>query len=860
MRTNTNVASSNADNRRTPDRQRFITGWAIAACAIGVTCSAIGAESVSFTRITEGAIATDLQQAMSVAWGDYDGDGDLDVYFTSTGGKVGALYRNAGAGNFERVTDRPIATDVHHGYGSAWADFDNDGDLDLFKADWLIGPSWLYLNNEGRFTATTYESGRRSTGVVWGDYDHDGHLDLFLPGGGWDWGSTRVPGVLFHNDGRGRLTKMPASTVGAVVSTSASGISGVWSDFNDDGLLDLFIANYGEPNSLFLNTPDHRFVQVTEGSLVEESGDSMSCALGDFDNDGDLDLFVADSSGSRPNSLFRNDGGGAFSKVTESPVATDIAHSLGAAWADYDNDGWLDLFVANGATLDQDNFLYRNKGDGTFTRLLEGSPANDGGYSFGCAWGDYDNDGFLDLIVANGALHAVGGFEPNQPEEHFLYHNEGNENAWIRIRCVGTASNRSGIGAKVRVRATIGGKTFWQLREITAGNGFCGNAIEAHFGLGDAQTVEVLRVEWPSGIVQELSGLAAGQVLKVTEPPRLETAGAGKLRLRGWKNQEFRVDTSADLREWNPAHLAISNSSTGIVSITEDNPLTFAQRYYRASNRPLPDDWRRAASADPAGAGNINTSSLDGCPIESPDGRRLFFASNRPGGHGGIDIWMASRDGVNQPWKEPVNLPSPVNSPVDDFCPTPLLDGELYFVSRRSAGCAENSADLYHTRLDASGAWTQPVHLGCELNSAGDEFSPSYVSSGGGMLFFSSNRDGTHKIYLSPRRPDGSFALPAEVPELNAAGFNTFRPHVSEDGLEIVFDSERPGGFGGPDIWSAMRASLTNAWSAPINLGRTVNSDMAETRPSLSRDGRRLSFGSTRPGGQGSSDIYISTR
>jgi Tol biopolymer transport system component len=128
------------------------------------------------------------------------------------------------------------------------------------------------------------------------------------------------------------------------------------------------------------------------------------------------------------------------------------------------------------------------------------------------------------------------------------------------------------------------------------------------------------------------------------------------------------------------------------------------------------------------------------------------------------------------------------------------------------------------------------------------------------MLFFSSNRDGTHKVYVSLRQPDGLFGAPVEVAELNAPGFNTFRPNVSQDGREIVFDSDRPGGLGGPDIWSATRPSVFHAWSAPVNLGPNVNSASADTRPSFSRNGQRLYFGSARPGGQGSSDIYISTR
>jgi Tol biopolymer transport system component len=271
-----------------------------------------------------------------------------------------------------------------------------------------------------------------------------------------------------------------------------------------------------------------------------------------------------------------------------------------------------------------------------------------------------------------------------------------------------------------------------------------------------------------------------------------------------------------------------------------------------------PAAWGPAQAIDPAGLNNINTSATEGCPIESPDGRSLFFASNRAGGQGGIDIWTARRDGPNESWRDPVNLPPPVNSAFDDFCPTPLPDGGLLFVSRRPNGCSENSADIY---LYPNQGLLGPVILNCEVNSAGDEFSPSYVPAGGGTLFFSSNRDGTHKIYAgAPYALSSSAGEPVEVTELNAPGFNTVRPNVSEDGLEIVFDSDRPGGLGGPDVWSATRTSVTHAWSAPVNLGPNVNSVAAETRPSLSRDGRRLTFGSTRADGQGSSDLYVSTR
>ena len=171
-----------------------------------------------------------------------------------------------------------------------------------------------------------------------------------------------------------------------------------------------------------------------------------------------------------------------------------------------------------------------------------------------------------------------------------------------------------------------------------------------------------------------------------------------------------------------------------------------------------------------------------------------------------------------------------------------------------------SDSDIYYTSLHPVLGWLQPVNLGCEVNSPGDEFAPSYVAGGGGKLFFSSNRDGTHKIYVSAGSQNGWFDPPTEVVELNLPGFNSVRPNVRQDGRQIVFDSDRPGGAGGSDIWAATRISVRHAWSPPVNLGPNVNSASPETRPSLSRNGKRLYFGSGKPGGEGSSDIYVSSR
>jgi Tol biopolymer transport system component len=269
--------------------------------------------------------------------------------------------------------------------------------------------------------------------------------------------------------------------------------------------------------------------------------------------------------------------------------------------------------------------------------------------------------------------------------------------------------------------------------------------------------------------------------------------------------------------------------------------------------------WQPAVSIDPNGLRGVNTGALEGCPAESPDGGSLFFASNRAGGQGGLDIWVAHREGEDQPWGEPQALPEPVNSAHNDFCPTPLPGGRLLFVSNRGSACG-GGADIYQTRLHPVRGWLEPEHLGCRVNSFGNEFSPSLVEANGRtMLFFSSDRSGIHDIYMSVLGRDGRWQEPEPVHELNSV-FNDFRPNVRRDGLEIVFDSTRDGG-GPPQIWSSHRQSIDEPWPAPVKLGPNVNLASApQTRPSFSRDGTRLYFGSVREGGEGDFDIYVSTR
>jgi hypothetical protein len=272
--------------------------------------------------------------------------------------------------------------------------------------------------------------------------------------------------------------------------------------------------------------------------------------------------------------------------------------------------------------------------------------------------------------------------------------------------------------------------------------------------------------------------------------------------------------------------------------------------------------WSPAQKIDEIGGNNseLNTPFLDGCPIQSPDGLSLYMASNRPGGVGGLDIWVAQRPSRADPWEAPENLGEPVNSAADDFCPTPIRGGGLFFVSREALPGSCGMADIYFTRFEPRLGWREPQHLGCGPegpNSALDEQGPSYVEvDGRKLLYFSSGPD----IYLS-EKADGDFGPATPVAELNTAG-SDIQPNVRKDGLEIVFASNeptRPGWLGGFDVFSATRDGIDEPFSAPVNLGDAVNTDLNETRPSLSWDALTLLFGRA-PGPEGSTDIYVSTR
>jgi hypothetical protein len=354
-----------------------------------------------------------------------------------------------------------------------------------------------------------------------------------------------------------------------------------WGDFDNDGWPDPWVGSANATGTgkqyLWRNNGDGTFSLASAGSL-DSSVAGGTGQWADYDNDGDLDLCLTYSMGGA-NTLHRNDGGLTFTDVSEAAGVTNAIGAWAAAWGDFDNDGFLDLMVPGYTT--PGGVLYRNNGDTTFTSIDVGSPVN----GIGVAWADYDNDGFLDLFITS---ESTG---PN-----FLHHNHGNDNQWLKVKLVGIASNRSAIGAKVRAEATIGGQTIRQMREITGNGGQNGGSggLVAHFGLGDAMKVDTLRIEWPSGIVQELKDVAVDQILRVVETqegvpmPEPLSIQTSELDAEGVfhtiancpvEGAVCVLESSSDLERW--SKVQVGTSSGGTVELTDVHAAGSPTRFYR---------------------------------------------------------------------------------------------------------------------------------------------------------------------------------------------------------------------------------------------------------------------------------------
>jgi hypothetical protein len=465
-----------------------------------------------FTRVTSGAIVNDGGNSSGACWGDFDNDSYIDLFVANWAGEDNFLYHNNGDGTFAKITEGRIVNDGGSSRSCTWGDYDNDGFLDLFVSN-DGGGNFLY-HNEGGLSFTRVDSGPIASdggncyGASWADYDNDGWLDLFVAR------HTNDDNLLYHNRGDRTFEKI---TQGAIVNDGGYSLSASWGDYDGDGWVDLFVANTNDqPNFLYRNNRDGSFAKISAGPLVTDVGSSSTSNWMDYDNDSDLDLFVGNARDfHQDNVLYRNDGGDTFTKLCPGAICTD-GDGHNSSWGDYDNDGDLDLFAGIPQGPQR---LYQNNGDGTFTRLTTGVVVADSGASGGL-WGDYDNDGDLDLFVSVGYGGNNHLYRNDGNANHWLQIKL--IGAALQQPRIGTVTNKTAIGARVTVAAAIGGHIVQQMQEVSGQTGMYNqNSLDLDFGFGDATVINSVSVTWPSGVTQVLTNMAVDQVLTIREPRRL---------------------------------------------------------------------------------------------------------------------------------------------------------------------------------------------------------------------------------------------------------------------------------------------------------------------------------------------------
>ena len=492
------------------------------------------------------------------AWFDYDRDGDLDIYFVNGASLPGtelnlsptnSLYRNNGDKTFTDVTEEAKVGDGTYGFGCCVGDYDNDGWLDLYVTN--FGANILYRNNgDGSFTNVTEAAGvggeRWSSSAAFADYDKDGDLDLFVANY-LDYrledntichrGDLRVycppadftgaADVLYENKGDGSFADVTRES--GVFNPEGKGLGVVWGDYDSDGYPDLFVANDTTADMLYRNNGDGTFMDVAlfVGVALGAKGipmGGMGTSFGDYDNDGWLDIVVTNFQDD-PNSLYHGEGDGTFADASYASRLGGVSLPYvgwGVDFVDLDNDGFVDLFVGNGNIYDnvelldpgytypQRNHVFRNQGDGTLNDISSqcGPGLGLNKVSRGVAFGDYDNDGDIDVLITNS----------NQTPD-LLLNESSNQNNWFNLRLVGTASNKDAIGAQVKVFAPGLGPQF---REVKSGSSYlCQSDMRLHFGLGNASIVDRIEIRWPSGLKQTFEGIEPNQFLEVREGEKL---------------------------------------------------------------------------------------------------------------------------------------------------------------------------------------------------------------------------------------------------------------------------------------------------------------------------------------------------
>lgn len=565
--------------------------------------------------------AEDMGVGTGAAWFDFDNDGDLDLYISSRTDN-NKLFENNGDGTFTDVATAQ-GVDYSSGEGAAVvaADINNDGWLDLYLAN--IDANVLYVNNGGTgFTDITATAGvaigiQRSTSASFADYDGDGYLDLYvahhMPSSLTPDGQGSVRDYLYHNNGDETFTDV-SSLLGISNLLDPSFIGG-WTDFDNDNDLDLvlitdcplpafpnegvkFWRNDGGTNAI----TDWTFTELSTTVLGDDCSNGMGLGIGDYDRDGDLDLVYSDIG---PANLWQNNGVGAYTMDSGAGVTNQAGgyFSWGTSFLDYNNDGWLDVVMAfgslseNNAISDQPCSLFEAQGDGTFIDVAAAKGIDDDDRTRTIVHGDYDNDGDLDLLLFN-----------YRGEVRLFRNDEVNDNGYLRVELESYISAPNGVGAKVWVKTTDGVE---QLFEIHAGiNLGGGDELIAHFGLGAAEAIEYVKVEWPSGLESCMNHADINTNIKIKEPTYLyvrETA-TGNNDGSSWASAYNRLTDA--LAAAQPGDQILVGDGTYYPTVGSDESAAFVMKDSVSIRGGFPAAGGTFAERDLAAAGTILSGDI----------------------------------------------------------------------------------------------------------------------------------------------------------------------------------------------------------------------------------------------------------
>ncbi len=451
-----------------------------------LSLSSFLAVSQNFTKLNDATINSHSSDWFSVAPVDIDNNYTLELVLANNGADAYFSHSDSLVFSFNN-SDNFVAQTGSNSLSACWADIDNDCDLDVYwPTSATSGSSYLYENNgDGTFTAITSSllcsDVNYASGASWGDYDNDGLVDLFVPRRVNN--TTGLANALYRNLGNFSFIRMDSVGTDSVLGTSTSGS---WVDYDNDGDLDLYVTNRNNVNNEFyINNGNGSFTLDTSLIITKDGSNSNGSSWGDFDNNGYQDLFVANVGGEK-NQLYKNNGNGSFTEITSGAIVNDQLNNHGSTWGDFNNDGYLDLFLPSNSNIwSKRNILYLNNGNGSFSKVTSGSQYSEYLETFGATVADLNEDGFIDILT------------PNRFNGPLTIHlNNGNANGYIHLNLKGNTSNTAAIGTRVMTTSALG----TQSRTITQQTGFNHHSdFRIKMGFGSDTLITKLKILWPSG-------------------------------------------------------------------------------------------------------------------------------------------------------------------------------------------------------------------------------------------------------------------------------------------------------------------------------------------------------------------------